>query len=112
MDKIPNKVTDSIRKLILSLEKNNFPIGRAVLFGSYANGSAGEFSDIDLALVSDSFTGERFLDKERIREIVVSVDTDISPFPFRPEDFSLEDLFASEIIKTGVEIDIQFDKSS
>jgi predicted nucleotidyltransferase len=74
------------------------------LFGSYAEGRANEWSDIDIALVSDSFEGDRFEDRGKIRRITLSVSSDLSPLPFRPEDFTPENPFVKEIIEKGVRI--------
>jgi len=104
MDKIPDNILKIIKSLISELEKNNFPIEQAVLFGSYAKGTNEQYSDIDLALVSQNFTGNRFLDKEKIRKYIVAVNTDISPMPFRPEDFTTDDFFVDEILKYGIRI--------
>jgi uncharacterized protein len=104
MDKIPDNIKNSIVKLIEELEKNSIHILKAFLFGSYAKGTFHEFSDIDLALVSDAFSGNRFLDKELIRKYIVAINTDISPMPFIPEDFTDDNIFAGEIIKEGIQI--------
>ncbi len=102
MAEIPNYIIQTINLLIAELKENNIDIEKSVLFGSYAKGTYNEFSDIDLALVSESFSGNRFLDKEKIRPFVIKVNTDISPMPFRPEDFNTENIFAYEILKYGI----------
>jgi predicted nucleotidyltransferase len=104
MDQVPDQIIDSIKKLIEALEQDDIKIKRAILFGSYAKGTFNELSDIDLALISDSFSGNRFLDKERIRKHILSVNTDISPMPYRPEDFNDDDYMAIEIQREGITI--------
>ena len=104
MVEIPDKVRNTINKYILSLEKNNIHVRQAVLFGSYAEGRANEWSDIDIALVSESFDGDRFNDRGKIRKITLSVSSDLSPLPFCPEDFIPENPFVKEIIKNGIRI--------
>ncbi len=59
MDKIPIKIHRLLNKYVEELEKNRIPIRQAVLFGSYAAGGSHEWSDIDIALVSDVFEGIR-----------------------------------------------------
>jgi uncharacterized protein len=102
MDKIPDKIIINIKMLIDELNRNKFYIESAILFGSYAKGNYNEFSDIDLALISKDFSGNMFNDKESIRKYVVRVNTDISPIPYRPEDFTSDDLFVREIIESGI----------
>lgn len=104
MVEIPDIVNEKIRIFIDLLEKNDIQIERAYLFGSYANGNADEFSDIDLALVSDKFQGNRYLDLLSLTDFILKAGHDISPLPFRSEDFD-DSLFArDEIIKKGVAV--------
>lgn len=97
--------TDSIvevaKKYIRELEKNNIHITRAVIFGSHVKGAAKPESDIDIALVSDVFTGDRFADRRKIIPFRRKVDSRLEPIPFRPEDFDDGGIMAEEIKKTG-----------
>lgn len=104
MVKIPDQIRKILNKYIHTLEENHIHVQRAVLFGSYADGRANEWSDIDIALVSDSFEGDRFDDRGKIRRITLSVSSDLSPLPFRPEDFIPEDPFVLEIMEKGIRI--------
>lgn len=100
--------TDSIIKIakryIRELEKNNIRITEAIIFGSYAKGTAKAESDIDIALVSESFSGNRFDDRRRIVPLRRKIDTRIEPLPFRPEDFYNGGMMAEEIKRTGKKI--------
>ncbi len=104
MDKRTIEILDIIKKFILALESNNIAINRAILFGSFAKGNYNEWSDIDVALVSDAFIGKRFLDKEKIRKFKLKTDYRLSPLPYRPEDFNESDYFVKEILSTGIEV--------
>lgn len=104
MAKIPDQIREVLKKYIHTLEENHIHVRRAVLFGSYAEGRANEWSDIDIALVSESFDGDRFNDRSKIRRITLSVSSDLSPLPFRPEDFISENPFVREILEKGVRI--------
>ncbi len=104
MDKIPIKLRRLLKKYVEELEKNRIPIRQAVLFGSYAAGGSHEWSDIDIALVSDVFEGMRIRDRNKIRKITLDISTDLSPLPFRPEDFTPEDPFVREILEHGINI--------
>ena len=59
-------IIKKIREYIQELEKMNIPVTRAVLFGSYARGNPKEESDIDIAVVSPAFVGDRFEDRRKI----------------------------------------------
>ncbi|MCF8239786.1 MAG: nucleotidyltransferase domain-containing protein [Melioribacteraceae bacterium] len=104
MVKIPDKIRAIIDNYISVLRDNNIPIKNAYLFGSYARGAGNEWSDIDIALVSDSFEGIRIKDKDKIRRITLSVSSYLEILPFRPDDFSLENPLAKEIIETGIRL--------
>ncbi len=88
MDQIPAKIRRIINQYIKELGKNKIHIQRAVIFGSYSKGPSHEWSDIDIALVSDEFDGVRMRDRNKIRRITLSISSDLSPIPFRPEDFT------------------------
>jgi uncharacterized protein len=74
------------------------------LFGSYANGNARKYSDIDLAIVSEYFEGDRFNDKKRLNKFVLSTSIDFEIHPFNTKDFNDKNPFVEEIIKTGIRI--------
>jgi uncharacterized protein len=104
MVEIPDIVYEKIKIFIDLLEENDIQIQRAYLFGSYVNGNTDEFSDIDLALISDNFQGNRYLDSLTLTDFILEAGQDISPLPFRQED-SDDSLFArDEIVKKGLMI--------
>lgn len=104
MAEIPDRVRSIIDKYLQALRENEIPIKRAILFGSYARGGYTEWSDIDIALVSSIFEGNRFIDRGKIRKINLSVSSDLEILPYRPQDFTADDPFVREILETGVEI--------
>ncbi len=104
MAEIPDRVRKIIEQYIAAMQKNDVPISQAVLFGSYAQGNYHEWRDIDIALVSNIFEGNRFDDRGKIRKINLSVSSDLEVLPYRPEYFTPDDPFMKNIIKTGVRI--------
>ncbi len=104
MVRLPSKIKKTIEKYLLSLKKHNIPIKEAILFGSYAKGNYQEWSDIDIALVSDIFVGDRINDKDKIRSITLSVSSQIEVIPFSPHDFNSQDPFVKEILRTGIKV--------
>jgi len=97
-----DSVMKIVERYIEELEKNQIFISEAFIFGSHAKGRAKPESDIDLALISDSFTGDRFEDRRRIIPLRRKIDSRIEPIPFKPEDFNNGGTMAEEIKKTGV----------
>ena len=104
MAKIPNNIRAIVEKYFSLLKKNNIDVEDAYLFGSYAKGNNNEWSDIDIAIVSESFEGIRLRDKDKIRKITLSVSSSLEILPFNLKDFSLENPFAKEIIETGIKL--------
>lgn len=104
MAQIPNKINNIINKFIKNLEDNNIKVEKAFLFGSYAQGTFNELSDIDLAVVSTAFNGERFGDRNKIRRIKLNVSCDLEPIPYNPDDFNSNDPFVRRIIRTGIRV--------
>lgn len=102
--KADKRIEQTIKSYIEQLESIGVHVQQAILFGSYATGKYDEWSDIDLAIVSDDFAGNRFNDRNKIRKVTLQVNSDISPIPFRPEDFNDSNYFVKEILETGIRI--------
>lgn len=88
----------------MELVSGKYPLKAVYLFGSYASGNAKEYSDIDVALVSDNFEGSRFFDKKKLNKYVLETSIDLEIHPFKTEDFTEDNPFAAEIIRTGKRI--------
>lgn len=96
-------IIDTLNKLITALREKKITVTEAYLFGSYAKGRHSEDSDIDVALVSEEFSGVRYLDIKKIGRIVRSIDYRIEVHPFSLKDKE-ESLFLDEIIRTGIKV--------
>ncbi len=55
-----------VTRYIEELEKNKIHIIEAFIFGSHAKRKTKPKSDIDVALISNAFTGNRFEDRRKI----------------------------------------------
>lgn len=62
---------------------------------------SGDYSDIDLAVVSDKCEASRFFDKKKLNKYILKSSTDLEVHPFRTEDFTEDNPFVMEILKTG-----------
>ncbi len=101
-----DSIIEIIKRYIEELEKNGIEIREAIIFGSFVKGIAKEWSDIDIALVSPDFTGDRFEDRRRIVPLRRNIDNRIEPLPFRPEDFYDGGMLVEEIKKTGMRLNL------
>jgi predicted nucleotidyltransferase len=93
-----------VRRYIAELRKNGIPVQRAMLFGSWARGAGREESDVDVALISNVFTGDRFQDRRKIIPLRRKINNRIEPMPFDPRTFDGGGNLVDEIIKHGEEI--------
>ena len=104
MAQIPDKISSIIERFLEELKKNDINIEQAILFGSYAQGTFTTWSDIDIALVSSDFEGDRFKDRGKIRRIKLKISSDLEPIPYPPNEFTIEDPFVKQILKTGFNV--------
>jgi len=95
---------NKILSRFIQLVSSEINLRKVYLFGSYAKGKPHEYSDIDLALVSDDFEGSRFFDKRKTNKFLLKTTTDLQIHPYRPEDFTEDDPFVAEILRTGIRI--------
>ena len=96
-------LTDYISAYIRECNNLGVQFKKVILFGSYARNAAHKWSDIDLALVSDNFTGMIIDDNNKISGANIKF-VDIEPHTFPTAYFEQGDPFIEEIIKTGREI--------
>ena len=92
-----------ITKLLTSLRNHKITIREAYLFGSWTKETNTKCSDIDVALISDDFTGIRYFDIKKIGRIVRNVDYRIEAHTFSSSDAD-ESMFLDEIIRNGIKI--------
>lgn len=78
---------------------------KVILFGSCAKGTDSEHSDIDIAVVFQDYP-DNFDMQMNLMRLRRNIELRIEPHPFRLEDFNHDNPLASEVIKNGIEIDI------
>ena len=103
MASISSEIEDTIKEFIDLVQKER-RILKVFLYGSYAKGIPGKWSDIDLAVVSPDFSEDLFEERIRLMKLALGVDERIEPTPFRPEDFNENDPLVNEISESGIEI--------
>lgn len=87
---------DECKRIGLSFKK-------VLLFGSYAEDKAHEWSDIDLLLISDQFTGNIFDDLKLFSKINIKY-PQIEAHPYSYRHFIEGNYFINEISKSGIVI--------
>lgn len=94
-----------VKKYADQLKKEHYPFSEIYLFGSYAQNKAHEWSDIDVAVVSNKLLNN--VDKNRflLWKLRMGISTKIEPHGFTPADFKNNtDPMVYEIKKTGIKI--------
>lgn len=88
-------------------KEKKLPVKQVWLYGSYAKNKQRDWSDIDVAIVSDKFKGKidpyEFLWRN-LRDIDTS--RGLEPVGFHSRDFVLEDPLAFEIQENGIKIKV------
>jgi predicted nucleotidyltransferase len=94
-----------IRTFLESI-RQDLPIERAYLFGSYATGRNRDYSDIDLAIVTPVVNSKTSLKiSQEIFHRAMLYNVDLEPICFSPEEFEKEELpIVLDIKREGVEI--------
>jgi uncharacterized protein len=93
-----------IKNYIEELRNHGIHVREVILFGSSVRGENKEQSDIDVAIVSDAFSGDRFEDRRRIVPLRRGIDSRIEPIPLTPGAFAAGGNLIDEIKRTGIKI--------
>jgi predicted nucleotidyltransferase len=97
------KPPKTVLEYINHLKKSYPDLRKVYMFGSFAKGSAGRDSDIDLAMVFDD-VADSFDRQVQLMKIRRQYDARIEPHVFRVADFDKSNPLAEEIILRGVEV--------
>ena len=100
-----NAAIKTIRNYAKEINQQGVNLRKVILFGSFAKGTQHEWSDIDVALVADDFTGVGILDTPRFSRINLQTPyIRIEPITYPTDYFQESDPFIEEIKNTGIEI--------
>ena len=100
-----SQLTHSIvGEYVRRLAKHHIGVWRIYLYGSYAKGTAGPDSDIDLAIFLDRDEIDGFREDVELMRLRWDVDLRIEPHAFGRSDFDETDPFIREIVETGERI--------
>lgn len=105
MSPAKNKAINKARKFIALLKVNGIDVYEAYVFGSVAMDKTDEYSDIDIAIVSENFTGIPFYDVKKISKFRRAVDLRLEVHPFSLNDILHNPpLFFVDIKNKGVRV--------
>ena len=98
-----DKINEIIKGFIVRL-KQEIPIKGVILFGSYAHGKPKEYSDIDLAVISDWFESRpKIKNMQHLSRIAAAYNSLIEALPFTEKEYINLDkrTFLAGIVKNG-----------
>src|SRR3989344_1101944 len=97
-----------IQNLILRYKEileREFPITQVIVFGSQAKGTASQYSDIDVCVVSPHLGHDRHDERVMLSRFTDGIDWRIEPHPYYPDDLTDPgDPLANEIRKHGISV--------
>lgn len=107
MAQISEKI-DSILQEYLYEVNQHVKIGKVYLYGSYAKGNYNQYSDVDIAIFSDTFKGQSFVESVAFLFSLARKykDVCIEPVAFTTSELYEDNPFIKEIISTGKEISL------
>ena len=104
MAKIPPSIRNNIEKFV-SVVRQQYNITAVYLYGSYAKGTATQWSDIDLALISPMFSDDLFENQVALMRLAARIDERLEPHPFTEETFTVNNPLVYEIQRYGIQLD-------
>ena len=98
-----NTAIEIVKDYVREIEAQGVYLRTVIMFGSFAKGTQHEWSDIDVALVADEFTGMGFIDKKLfpyigIKKPYIRIEAKTYPTDY----FRDSDPFIEEIKKEGI----------
>lgn len=96
-------VINIVKRFKEVLESLNIRVDRLILYGSHATGNAREDSDIDLVVISPSFSDKGYWERiDILTKAIHRVFEPIEAFAFTPEEWNSGDSLLVDFAKDGV----------
>ena len=96
-------VLDTIREFKNALEAVNISIDQLILFGSHAEGTAREDSDIDLVVISSSFADKTYWERINIlNDAIYAVFAPIEASAFTPDEWKSRKSLIADYANNGI----------
>jgi uncharacterized protein len=98
-----------VKNFIIACQKMHISFDKVILFGSAAKNKTHEYSDIDVAFISDIFKNNPITDRRILNKVILTNDSfiDIESHPYPTTYFKQGDPFIDEIKRTGIEIKLE-----
>jgi len=97
------EVLDKVKKYAEKI-KVEFNVTAVYLFGSCVKGGFGDDSDIDVAVVSDNFSGDLVEDTFKLMKARRDIEMRIEPHPISTVDFNEKNPFVMELLGKNIKV--------
>ncbi|TKJ36339.1 MAG: hypothetical protein CEE38_11000 [Planctomycetes bacterium B3_Pla] len=87
---VEETVIEAVKRYLASLPALGIHACRAVLFGSYVQGKADEYSDIDLVVIAPEFDGSREISLIKALWRATVADNRIEPIPCGEQEWETD----------------------
>ena len=96
-------VLTTVKRFKNALESINIRVDQLILFGSQAEGTAREDSDIDLVVISSSFANKSYWERINIlSDAIYEVLAPIEASAFTPDEWESKKSLITDFAKNGV----------
>lgn len=104
---VEREIVEKVIEFANELKRQGIKVAKVILYGSRVSGTAHEYSDIDIAIVSPDFGENRYEEGARLFEIACKIDPLIEPVPISLESYENDTWIPLiyEIRKNGVELE-------
>jgi len=107
-----SEIAEIIMEFNNALARQGIKAEKIFLFGSHANDTAGEHSDIDLVVISNNFKGLDFMQRcELLGRAIAEIMEPIEPLAYTPEEFNTKKQktsFLCEVLTEPQTVEYQF----
>lgn len=98
-------VLAAVRRFKNALESVNIRVDQLILFGSHAGGTARKDSDIDLVVISSSFSDKNYWERiDILTDAIYQVVAPIEASAFTPDEWKSEKSLLFDYAKKGVSV--------
>jgi uncharacterized protein len=99
------EIKEIIARYVGELDKLGIEVSQVILYGSYAKGTQGEYSDIDVAVISPTFTKVDIFERQEILSRAHhKFHVPLEPIGLTPKQLKEKQGFAHMIAESGITI--------
>jgi predicted nucleotidyltransferase len=86
--------------------RNILPVSKVILYGSYAKGTATEYSDVDVCFFLKNIDDSNWLEiiSQLLHMSHEYMEINIEPIAINVSDLDADNPFVKEVLRTGIEI--------